>query len=69
MSRAESDFSAYIAERTRDSIGHEWIFAGIGAWRADPDAPRYFIIAGEPGIGKTAVTARLTQDHGLMAVE
>jgi hypothetical protein len=34
------DFSAYIAERTRDFIGREWVFAEIDAWLAGSDAPR-----------------------------
>lgn len=55
------DFSAYIADRTRDFTGREWVFAEIDQWLAAPDAPRHFIIAGEPGIGKTAIAARLTQ--------
>jgi WD40 repeat protein len=61
------DFSAYIAERTRDFTGREWVFAEIDRWLSDPDAPRYFIITGEPGIGKTAIAARLTQIRELDA--
>jgi WD40 repeat protein len=55
------DFSAYIAERTRDFTGREWLFATIDRWLTDPNAPQIFLIAGEPGIGKTAISARLTQ--------
>lgn len=55
------DFMDYIAERTQDFMGREWVFAEIDAWLAKPDAPRYFIITGEPGIGKTALAGRLTQ--------
>ena len=36
-------------------------FAEIERWLADPEAPRFFMLTGEPGIGKTAVTACLTQ--------
>jgi WD40 repeat protein len=55
------DFSAYIAERTRDFTGREWLFATIDRWLTAPNAPQIFLIAGEPGIGKTAISARLTQ--------
>lgn len=61
------DFSAYISERTRDFVGREWVFAEIERWLADPAAPRYFILTGEPGIGKTALAARLTQIRDVAA--
>lgn len=61
------DFSAYITDRTRDFVGREWVFAEIDRWLAAPEAPRYFIITGEPGIGKTAIAARLTQIRHLDA--
>ncbi len=61
------DFSDYIAECTQDFTGREWVFAEIDAWLATPDAPRYFIITGEPGIGKTALAGRLTQIRSLDA--
>jgi len=68
MPQAVLDFSAYIAEHIRDFTGREWVFAEIDRWLADPGAPRYFIITGEPGIGKTAIAARLTQIRDLAAV-
>lgn len=61
------DFSAYIADRTRDFVGREWVFAEIDRWLADRAAPRFFILAGEPGIGKTAIAARLAQIRDLDA--
>lgn len=32
------DFSSYIADRTRDFTGREWVFAEIDCWLADPEA-------------------------------
>ena len=61
MPQAGIDFSAFIADRTRDFTGREWVFAKIDAWLADPDAPRTFLLTGSPGSGKTAVAARLVQ--------
>jgi hypothetical protein len=65
MSQTALDFSTYIDERTRDFVGREWGFAAIDHWLADPDGPRYFIITCEPGIGKVAIVARLTQIRSL----
>jgi hypothetical protein len=59
--KAIFDFAAYIANRTRDFTGREWVFAEIDRWLSDPDGPCYFIITGEPGIGKTAITASRTR--------
>jgi hypothetical protein len=61
------NFSAYIAERTRDFTGREWVFAELDRWLVTADVPQYFIITGAPGIGKTAVAARLTQVRELAA--
>jgi tetratricopeptide (TPR) repeat protein len=55
------DFSAYIADRTTNFTGREWVFEAIQNWLADPKGERFFLLTGEPGSGKTAIAARLTQ--------
>ncbi|MGZ3626951.1 MAG: P-loop domain-containing protein [Ktedonobacteraceae bacterium] len=61
------DFRGLIAERTRDFIGRDWIFAEIDVWLADPTGSRYFFIAGSPGSGKTALMAKLIQTRTVAA--
>lgn len=55
------DFVAYIGERTKEFTGREWVLAEIDRWLADGERPTFFIITGEPGVGKSALAARLTQ--------
>lgn len=62
------DFSSYINERTRDFTGRTWVFNEFDAWLRTRNAPRYFMVVGEPGIGKTAIAARLTQQYEMAAI-
>jgi tetratricopeptide (TPR) repeat protein len=62
------DLTSYATELTRGFIGRQWVFAEIDRWLAAADGPRYFIITGEPGIGKTVIAARLTQLYDLAAI-
>ena len=56
------NFSTYVATHAGDHFtGRDWVFQEIDAWLADPDAPRVFMLSGEPGSGKTTVAARLVQ--------
>jgi hypothetical protein len=55
------DFSSFIAERTTNFTGREWVFEAIQNWLADPNGDRFFLLTGEPGSGKTAISARLSQ--------
>ena len=55
------DFSAYIADRTHQFTGREWVFETIKRWLADAEGDRFFLLTGEPGSGKSAIAARLTQ--------
>jgi len=51
---------AYAEERRREFTGREWVFRKVEEWLADGKGPRFFLITGEPGIGKTAIAAELT---------
>jgi ABC-type glutathione transport system ATPase component len=62
-----SDFSDYIAERTKDFSEREGVFKTIDGSLADRKRPQFFTLTGEPGIGKTAIAARLTQIRDLAA--
>jgi hypothetical protein len=59
-------FAAYIREKTRDFVGREWAFRAIDRLLGDrarfPSG--YVLITGEPGIGKSALAARLVQERG-----
>jgi hypothetical protein len=54
------DFGSLIADKTRHFARREWVFSEIDRWLADP-APPFFIVTGAPGVGKTAIAARLAQ--------
>lgn len=56
-----AEFDALIADKTRDFLGREWVFAAIQAWLDNAQGPNFYIITGEPGIGKSAIAARLVQ--------
>ncbi len=59
------DFMALVEERTRDFVGRRYIFDEIDRAIADPAFPcGYIVIKGEPGIGKTALVARLVKERG-----
>jgi WD40 repeat protein len=54
------DFTSYIADRSRNFTGREWIFKKVHDWLAKRDGPRFFLLTGEPGSGKTAIAAQLS---------
>ncbi len=57
---AALDFSRDIDQLTQDFTGREWLFAAIDHWLHHTNQ-RFFILTGEPGIGKSAIAARLIQ--------
>ena len=54
-------FATYIGEKTSAFVGREWLLQDLIAFLADPAAPKTLLIVGPPGIGKSAVAARLVQ--------
>jgi len=60
------DYSLVIEDKTRDFVGRQSVFTEIERFiTSDPRYPRgYFVIHGEPGIGKTAVAAQLVKTKG-----
>src|SRR5690349_11826061 len=55
------NFNPIIAEHTQNFVGREWVFQELDDWLKGPSASPFFFIVGEPGVGKTALSARLTQ--------
>jgi WD40 repeat protein len=53
-------FSREIERLTENFTGREWLFEIIDDWLHHSDQ-RFFILTGEPGVGKSSITARLTQ--------
>jgi hypothetical protein len=40
-------------------VGRDWVFQAIEQWLASADGPRFMILTGEPGSGKTAIAEEL----------
>ena len=58
----QPDFSEIIETAAQGFTGREEILAEIDRWLADAQGPRYLVVSGEPGSGKTALAARLVRD-------
>jgi hypothetical protein len=55
------DFSADVTDHARGLTDREWVFEKIDSWLGSSHAPRFFLVRGQPGSGKTAVASRLAQ--------
>lgn len=53
-------FDREIENLTKGFTGREWVFAEIDRWLQQSNE-RFFILTGEPGVGKSAIAAQLTQ--------
>jgi hypothetical protein len=57
---AITDFSSLIQAKTEDFVGRKWIFDAIARF-TQRKGRGYFVIRGEPGIGKTALIAEMVR--------
>jgi hypothetical protein len=56
------DFSRLVADKTEGFVGRRWLFESIdGFARENPRG--YFVLRGDPGIGKSALIARMVKDR------
>jgi hypothetical protein len=53
-------FERDIEKLTKGFTGREWVFEEIDRWLQQGNE-RFFILTGEPGVGKSAIAAHLTQ--------
>lgn len=58
------DFGDLIAKSTVGFLGRGWLYDELDKFLADKFGPRFFLVLGEPGSGKTAFMAQLVQQRG-----
>lgn len=56
------DFDQDIEELSINFTGRKWVFQYLDQW-FQQDNQRFLILAGEPGVGKSAIAAHLIQHH------
>ena len=60
----EQTFKNIVDDKTREFVGREYIYDQINEYLNDESFPSgYIILKGEPGIGKTALMAKLVKDR------
>ncbi|MBD2234985.1 NACHT domain-containing protein [Phormidium tenue] len=57
----EIDFSHTIERLVEGFTGREWLFEKLDHWLNQEDGEKFYLLTGEPGVGKSAIAARLTQ--------
>jgi len=56
------DYSSYIADKTRDFVGRRFVFQALDQFLNEEPAG-YFVIRGDPGIGKSALMAQFVKER------
>lgn len=57
---AAFDFQSDIQRLTQNFVGREWFFEEVDRWLATAQ-PRVMLLTANPGVGKSAIAARLTE--------
>jgi hypothetical protein len=57
------DYTRFLNEKTRDFVGRQFVFDAVTRFTQTHPCG-YFIIRGDPGIGKSAIAARMVRTHG-----
>ena len=52
-------FPKHLTDRVAGFAGRQWVLEKVAEWLGDSTAPRVLLITGEPGCGKTALSAWL----------
>lgn len=63
---APLDFNSDIARLSENFTGRQWVLDEIDDWLKHKEE-RFFILTGEPGIGKSVIAARLAHMNGYLA--
>ena len=56
---APIDFTRYIDRLTDRFTGREWLFEQIDQWLQQQGKEQFYLLTGEPGVGKSAIVAQL----------
>ena len=59
------NFDTLIAEKTKDFVGRQFVFDAFDAFLSE-EKSGYFVIRGEPGIGKSALMGQLVKTRNLI---
>jgi hypothetical protein len=64
--KASTQFQSLIADKTEGFVGREYVFDAIQSF-INNNTKGYFTITGDPGMGKSAILAKYSQDNGCIA--